>query len=80
MKKFLLTLFFLLSACTFSKTDSENLIGLTDRQILRRFSSPTVIRTEEPYQLWSYRQDTCTVLLYFDETKTVRFVDFSGDC
>ena len=80
MKKILLTLFFLLSGCTFSKTDSDNLLGLTDRQILRRFSSPTVIRTEAPYQLWSYRQDSCTVLLYFDDTKTVRFVDFSDGC
>ena len=80
MKKILLTLFFLLSACTFSKTDSENLIGLTDKQILRRFNSPTVTRTESPYQLWSYRQETCTILLYFDDTNTVRFVDFSGNC
>lgn len=80
MKKILLTLFILLSGCTFSKANSDNLLGLTDKQIIRRFSSPTVIRTEEPYQLWSYRQETCTILLYFDDTNTVRFVDFSGNC
>ena len=80
MKRILFLLFFILSGCTFYPHSASDLIGLTDYQITRRFKEPTVIRTEGTYQLWSYRKNNCTTLLYFDETKTVQFVDFSGDC
>ena len=80
MKKLFLFSFFIVSGCTFYSRSTSNLIGLTDKQILWRFKEPTVIRTEGSYQLWSYRQNNCSTLLYFDETKTVQFVDFSGDC
>lgn len=80
MKKLLLTAFVILSGCTFYPHSASDLIGMTERQITWRFKEPTVVRTEGYYQLWSYRQDSCTILLYFDSTKTVQFVDFSGDC
>ncbi len=55
-------------------------IGLDTDDIRKTFGEPFVIRKEEPNQLWTYRQNGCITLFYFDETQEVCHAERRGDC
>lgn len=69
MKK-LIVLCLMLSGCAGYR--SVNLQGLTTQQVQRRLGEPTIQRTESPYQLWTYKQSDCSLLVYFDENGLVK--------
>ncbi len=49
------------------------------KQVARVMGKPTIVRTEEPYQLWAYRQNGCSTLIYFNEQGKSCYVDQRGE-
>ena len=80
MKYIYLSVLLLLTACAFQSPATRRLTGLSSAEVRRQLGTPIIERTESPNTIWSYRQDTCSTLIYFDGTNTVQFVDFSGNC
>ena len=80
MRYIVLLIFGLLSACSFRPPIGDELINQPQSYVSRRLGTPTIQRTEAPYRLWSYRVDSCSILVYLDKDDIVRYVDFAGDC
>ena len=80
MKKLLFLLLLGLSACSFTPTIGQDLIGKDKKFIQKKFGEPVVSRTESPNQIYSYRIDDCSLLIYLDQTDTVQFIDHTGNC
>ena len=75
-----LLIFGLLSACSFRPPIGDELTNKPQSYITSRLGKPVVQRTEAPYQMWSYRNGKCSILVYYDADNIARFVDFAGDC
>jgi hypothetical protein len=73
-------LILLLSACSFTPQTGQDLIGQNKKAVKKQFGEPIVSRTEEPNQIWSFRIQDCSLLVYFDKDGIVQFVDHSGYC
>lgn len=70
-------IFFLLGglgACTMAMQPQE-LVGMNKSVVRRRLGQPVIQRTEYPNQVWSYRKNDCSVLVFFNETDNVQYVD-----
>ena len=80
MKKLYCLLILLLTACSFTPQMGQDLIGQKKTFVKKKLGSPTVSRTEEPNQIWSYRIENCSLLVYFNKEDIVQFIDHSGDC
>jgi len=80
MKKLFLLPFFILAACSFTPTVGQDLIGKDEKYIQKKFGQPIVSRTEAPNRIYSYRFNDCSLLIYFDQTDTVQYIDYSGNC
>ena len=80
MKKVFLLLFLSLSACSFTPTIGQDLVGQNKKFVQKKLGKPVVFRTESPNQIYSYRIDNCSILVYFDQSDTVQFVDYTGNC
>ena len=80
MKKLSVLLFLVLSACSFTPTIGQDLIGKDKKFIQKKFGKPVVSRTEAPNKIYSYRINDCSMLFYLDKTDTVQFIDYIGDC
>ncbi len=60
---------------------NENALkGRSMRSIRKFFGEPLTIRTEAPNQLWTYRQDDCVSLIYFNRHKRVSYAEARGTC
>ncbi len=80
MKKLLILAFLLASGCTLKLEQISCLSGQNKDFVLSKMGNPTIIRTETPNQLWTYQKQNCSILVFFDQTETVQFIDFTGSC
>lgn len=92
MKKlFLLSFCSVLSACSTQQDVFKGrermpvqsrhfLMGQTQKAVKTALGNPHVQRTEEPYCLWIYNQDNCSVLVYFNGKKRVDYAEARGEC
>ncbi len=54
--------------------------GRSMKSIRKFFGEPLSIRTEAPHQLWTYRQNDCVSLIYFDDDNRVSYAEARGTC
>ena len=80
MKKLSLLLFFALSACSFTPTIGQDLVGKDKKFIQKKLGKPVVSRTESPNEVYSYRIDDCSMLIYLDKAGIVQYIDYTGNC
>jgi len=80
MKKCILIACLILTGCAFQPIVATELMGKDKDYVLNRFGEPTIVRTETPNQIWSYRDENCSYLVFFDENNVVRWVDAQGSC
>ena len=80
MKKYLVIGFILLSGCAWQSPLVTELVGKDQDYVIKKQGQPIVIRSEEPNQVWVYRYQDCSQLIFFDQAKIVRWVDLSGQC
>ena len=78
-KSFLL--FLLLAGCSFSRgVELTELKGESQETVVDIYGSPVITRQEGDIQMWAYKQEECSVLVFFDKTQTVQFAESRGDC
>ncbi len=82
MKKMYFVLFLALSACLGPRIPQDliKLQGQTVNQVLSEIGKPTISRQEGAHQIWSYYQNDCSVLIFFDENETVQHIERRGNC
>lgn len=80
MKKYVFIVCFLLTGCAFQSITVTELMGKDKDYVSRKFGTPTVTRTEGTNQIWSYRDENCSRLIFFDQDNIVRWVDIQGSC
>lgn len=79
---YLLFLCFVLGGCAHSNV-SKNLPylkGKTSAQVASAFGRPTVVHREENATLWSYYQNNCSSLIFFDTQEVVQYAELRGEC
>ena len=54
--------------------------GKTTSQIRKLMGKPALKRTEEPNQLWAYRTNECSVLVFFDAKGKSQYAETRGVC
>ena len=59
---------------------NHTVIGKSCGEIRQMWGTPLRIRHESPNQLWTYREDECTHLIYFDDSQQVCFAEKRGNC
>ena len=52
----------------------------TPAQVRALLGKPETIRTEAPYELWTYRKHDCATLVYFGEDKLSTYAETRGPC
>ncbi len=52
----------------------------TGEQVRALLGKPETIRTESPYELWTYRKHDCATLVYFGEDKLSTYAETRGPC
>lgn len=52
----------------------------TTDDVQRVYGKPVAVRTEEPNTLWTYRQNNCTRLIYFNHKGRVCHSEARGEC
>ena len=78
-RAFLLCL--ILSGCTFSGgIELSDLKGKSMHEVEKSYGEPVVVRHEDEYQMWAYKEGSCHRLIFFDATQTVQFAESRGDC
>jgi len=80
MKKYILISCFILGGCATQPVALTELIGKNQDYVRKQFGTPTVTRSEHPNQIWSYRDEDCSKLVFFDQAHVVRWVDVQGAC
>lgn len=58
----------------------SQLIGQSGVRVKSTLGEPLSIRTEKPNQVWTYRQSSCTTLLYLDQNQKVCYAESRGEC
>ncbi len=58
----------------------NSIIGKSCDEIRQQWGKPFLVRHETPNQLWTYRQNECTHLIYFDDSQQVCFAEKRGNC
>lgn len=56
------------------------LVGQTRNEIHARYGKPQATRVEDGQALWTYRKETCSTLIYFNEKGTVKHAETRGVC
>lgn len=56
------------------------LVGKSAQTVKASLGAPLMVRTEKPNQIWTYRQNQCTTLVYFDKNEQVCFAESRGEC
>ena len=80
MKKSFL-LFLLLAGCSFSRgVELTELKGETQDTIVDIYGPPVIVRQEGDIQMWAYKQEECSLLVFFDQAQTVQFAESRGSC
>ncbi len=54
--------------------------GRSMYSVRKFFGEPLSIRKEAPHQLWTYRQNDCVSLIYFDDDNRVSYAEVRGSC
>lgn len=54
--------------------------GCSMKTIRKFWGKPLSIRKETPNQLWTYHQNGCTTLIYFNENNRVNHAESRGSC
>lgn len=92
MKYFLLTSFFLLTACNgmhdnffdasskYDRVQKKDFFGRSAGEVIDALGKPRTVLTEPPNQVWTYRKDNCITFVYFDESGKVGFAEERGTC
>ncbi len=68
---------FFSSACTMPK--QHILCGKSKTNITQLLGTPYSMRTEAPYQLYTYKQNDCTMLIFY-KNSIVQHVSQQGTC
>ena len=61
-------------------SSKKGLVGRSAGDILDELGQPRTILTEAPHQVWTYRNNECVTLVYFDEKNEVCFAEERGKC
>lgn len=56
------------------------LIGKSRARIEKELGSALIVRRESTHEMHCYRVESCSVLVFFDETDTARHVEKRGVC
>lgn len=82
MKKIcVLVCLLILGGCAlFYPVNANQLKGASKSAVQKKLGEPSVVRTEWPYQMWTYAKVDCSILIYFDAGDTVQAIDFAGSC
>lgn len=56
------------------------LSGKSQKQVARVMGEPVVQRVEEPNQLWSYYDNGCSTLVYFNAEGVCQHAEMRGTC
>ncbi len=72
--------FLFLVGCVVKPPIADKLIHQDQAAVRKMMGEPTVVRTEAPYQMWGWRSEECSTVVFFDETGVSQYVDFSGKC
>ena len=71
----------LLTGCSFSRgVEITDLKGRSIEDVLDFYGEPVVVRYEGDKQMWAYKEEECQRLVFFDDTETVQFAEFRGEC
>lgn len=54
--------------------------GKSQSQVKRVMGKPVIVREETPYQLWSYRFNNCSTLIFFGPDLKSAYAETRGDC
>ena len=78
MNKFIVLVCLFLTACV--STEFSTIRGKGKEDVRRIKGDPATIIRENNYELWTYRQENCQKMVFFDEEG--RAVDWyeTGDC
>lgn len=81
---FLLTLVGCATQSSYSPATSAKKIvylkGKSTSQIKKIMGKPALKRMEEPNQLWAYRTNECSVLVFFDANGKSQYAETRGIC
>lgn len=58
----------------------KSLTGQSMKDVEKALGQPFVERKEDPNILWTYHQENCITLIYFNENKKVAYVETRGVC
>lgn len=58
----------------------KEFFGRSAGEMIEKLGSPRTVLTENPHQVWTYRNGACITLVYFDENEKVCFAEERGTC
>ncbi len=81
MKKiYLWAVLLLLTGCAHVSKELPSLRGKTAEEIKSDFGRPTIVHAENNASLWTYSQDDCSSLIFFDDQQVVQHAELRCGC